>query len=270
MMLRVLLVLVALSLFADRAYACWYPANCDIGIPPAAAQAFANGDYLRAASIAESNGSPRALAFSARAHTAYAVSREILCGPCLVEAEAKARAAIEADPMLADAYVQLAVAMGLRGRLLDSIEAQSEGLAEKGRAALDRALELDPQNAWARASLGGWHLEIVRRAGPVLASTLFGASKSEGLRNFRAALAQDLGNGMLRYHFALSVLALDVDEHHDEARTALAWASESGRHDAMMKLTRERALHLLRTLKTGTNRDVFTLVRKYQGYPPES
>jgi hypothetical protein len=251
-------------------------------LPGSATQAYREGNYVLAANLAEAAGSSEALVFAARARNADSVTREKgLCLDCLVKAEATAQAAVLAasfgqsnflpnKPALAQAYVQLAIAIGLRGRLLDASEAQTEGLAERGRTAIDRALELDPQNTWARASLGGWHLEIVRRGGPVLASVMYGASEREGLKNLRSALAQEPANLLLSYHFALSILALDPDRFRAEALSALKSGETDATADAMTAFTRKRANKLAELLKNGTTEEIETLVRKFQGYPPEN
>lgn len=236
-------------------------------IPERARNAFAAGNYLIAASLAEGDGSADALAFAARARIADAITREDgLCRDCLIEAETVAETAIKHDPNNAEAYVQLAIAIGFRGRLVSTLEAQAEGLAEKGRAAIDRALECDPNNAWARASLGGWHLEIVHRAGPILASVLYGAREEDGLASFRQAVAADPGL-LLQYHFALSLLALDTQRFRDEALAALAAAAKDTRDDALTAFTRARAQKLEHTVRQGSLDEIDALVRRYQGYP---
>lgn len=255
-------------------------------IPDSARIAFSDGNFAIAANTAESEGSPVALAFAARAHVADAITRaEGICLDCLLRAEAVAQQAVAAGtsmtghkcfdtrdftatrPSLAEAYVQLAIAIGFRGRLVSTLEAQSEGLAEKGRAAIYRALELDPLNIWARASLGGWHLEVVHRAGPILASVLYGANEEQGLLNFRRALTADPNSLLLHYHYALSILALDAKRFRDEALATLEAGSKDTRTDALLAFTHKRADKLNETLKTGSLDDIEALVRRYQGYP---
>lgn len=236
-------------------------------VPQTALAAYGDGKFIIAATIAESEGSPDALAFAARARIADAIMRDDLCYDCLVKAQATAQSAIAQDPNLAEGYVQLAIAIGFRGRLVSTFEAQSEGLAEKGRAAIDRALELAPRNSWARASLGGWHLEIVHRAGSILAAVVYGANEEDGLKNFRAALAEDRGSLLLHYHYALSILALDTERFRDEALETLQTGYKDSRTDALIAFTRKRTDRLLETLKTGSVADIEALVRRYQGYP---
>lgn len=241
------------------------PASAEI--PQNARTAYADGKFIVAANLAESEGSADALAFAARARVADAIMREDLCLDCLTRAQATAEMAIAQDPNQAEGYVQLAIAVGFRGRLLGALDAQSEGLAEKGRTAIDRALELDPLNAWARASLGGWHLEIVHRAGSILASVVYGANEEEGLENFRAGMKGDPGSLLLHYHYALSILALDAERFRNEALDTLQTGCKDTRTDALLAFTRKRAERLIETLKTGNFDEIAALVRHYQGYP---
>lgn len=245
-------------------------------IPGTARTAFEDGRFLLAAEIAESEGSLKSLAFAARARIADSITRtEGICHTCLVKAEATAQRAITTDycktqpdpAALAESHVQLAIAIGFRGRLVDTIEAQSEGLAEKGRAAIDSALKLDPLNVWARASLGGWHLEIVHRGGSILASVIYGANEEEGLKNFRSALAADPGSLLLHYHYALSILALDAARFRGEALAELQAGYKDPRADALTQFTRKRTDVLMEKLKSGSIEEIETLVRRFQGYP---
>lgn len=275
-------VVVALLviLAADTASAC-VGESCDwrtdavADASPAARAAYHEGNFIAAAEIAEANGSAAALTFAARARIADAITRdEGLCAPCLQRAETTARAAIDAAPpatpqVRASAHTQLAIAIGFRGRLFSALDAQSEGFAEQGRMAIDRALELDPLNSWAQAALGGWHLEIVHRAGGTLASMLYDASEEEGLKQFRAALAQERGNLLMHYHYALSILALDPDRFRDEALLALEAAANDPNVDALTAFTRKRARALRDVLETGDDSRIAAIVRRFQGYADE-
>jgi hypothetical protein len=265
-------IALAFVLTADTALAC-YSGGCDLA---SVIDNYRLGNYLAAAESAEVKGTAEALTFAARARIADAITRENgMCLSCLIKAEETAQAALTANlqsspQVTAESYVQLAIAIGFRGRLVSTLEAQSEGLAEKGRAAIDQALELDPLNSWARASLGGWHLEIVHRAGGTLASLLYGANEEEGLKHFRAALSQDRGSLLLHYHYALSILALDPDRFRDEALLTLQANYKDANGDALTAFTRKRADHLLDVLRTGDTDAIAKLVHRYQGYPAEA
>ena len=242
----------------------------DAAIPPKAQQAYIEGSFVKAAHLAEAEGSAEALAFAARSRVADAIMCDgVYCIPCLSIAETIAGDAIARDPNFAEGYTQFAIAMGFRGRLIGLMEARAEELPEKGRRAIDKALELDPLSPWARAALGAWHLEVVRHAGPVLADITYGARRSEGLKAFHEALAADPGNLLLHFHFALSILALDVEEFRSDALTALRDGYKDPRADALTKFTRARADKLMEALKSGTTEEIETLVRRYQGYPDD-
>src|SRR5262245_31367374 len=102
----------ALSFAADEAAA-------RAQIPDQAQRDFDDGQFVSAAEIAEAVGDADALAFAARARTADAVTRaRAFCRPCLEQAEATAKQAIKRDPNFAEGYVQYAIAIGFRGRLI--------------------------------------------------------------------------------------------------------------------------------------------------------
>jgi tetratricopeptide (TPR) repeat protein len=255
-------VAVLPALFANAAFA---------AVPPKAEGAYATGDFVSAATLAEAEGSAEALAFAARAHIADAIMRDgAYCSLCLTTAETIAERAIKRDPSLAEGYIQLAIALGFRGRLIPLMDARNERLPERGRKAIDRALELAPQNPWALAARGAWHLEIVHRAGPVLAGITYNAGHPEGLEWFRRALAADPSNLLLHFHYALTILALDAEEYRGEAAAALEAGYKDPRADALTRFTRKRTDELNKLLGTGKAREIEALVRKFQGYPPES
>lgn len=238
-------------------------------VPPKAQVAYRDGSFVTAANIAEANGTAEALAFAARARIADAIMRDgPYCKPCLATAETIAQSAIDRDPEFAEGYVQLAIALGLRGRFTPLMDAKAEQLPERGREAIDKALKLSPQDPWALAARGAWNLEIVKRAGPVLAEITYGAERTKGLADFRAALAADPDNLVLHFHFALSILALDAEEFAPEALAVLEAGDKDSRNDALVRFTRKRTAELENTLKAGKPRDVEALVRKLQGYAP--
>lgn len=240
----------------------------DAGIPPPALTAYHAGHYLKAAALAEAERSPPSLAFAARALIADAITRpQGFCAPCLVEAEALTGRAASMDPNLIEAWLQRAVAMGFLGRVIGLSEARAANLAEKARDALEHALALDPANVWARASLGAWHLEIVHHAGPILAELSYGASRAQGLKLYREALADAPYNAILHFHFALSLMALDPDEFAPEAKTELQKSAAIDTTDAMTLFTRNQARQLLRTMEEGNQAATEALVRRFQGYP---
>lgn len=245
-------------------------ATANAATPAAAITAYHAGNYLQSAAQSESEGSAAALAFAAQALIADAITRkERFCVACLERAQAKAEQAIELDPQLIDGYIQRAVAIGFRGRAIGISEARSEGLAEKARESLDKAIALDRANIWARASLGAWHLEIVHHAGPILAEFSYGASRSQGLKLYREALAEAPNIAILHFHYALSLLALDQAEYQAEAQRALTQALSVRTNDALTLHCQAQAKLVLEAALSGSLAEQTLLVQRFQGYPDQ-
>jgi len=237
-------------------------------MPDGAVLAYKAGRYAEAARVAEQAGTAHALAFAARALIADAITRpDGLCTDCLRQAVALARRASSLDPMNVEAHLQEAVALGFLGRSMGVFAARREGLAEKVREQLDKALAIEPGNPWARASLGAWHLEIVTHAGALLATILYGAEESDGLSLYRTALRDLPDEALLRLQFALALLALDQDERLSEAREVLQGVAAATREDAMTGFARDRARQLLAAIASKRSADIRRLVLKFQGYP---
>lgn len=253
--------------FASLVSAFMLTATAQASVPPDALNAFHAGQFAKSAQIAEAEASVPSLAFAARALIAEAITRiEGFCLPCLSEAEALAEQAIALDAKSVEGHLQRSIAMGFRGRVIGVMRARSENLPEKAHDALTRALELDPENIWAQASLGAWHLEIVHHAGPVLATLSYGATKSRGLSLYREALARNPSNVVLHVHFALSILALDQKSFHDEAQSALSAALSVPTRDALALYSQNQARELSRALQSDDPGALASLVRRFQGY----
>ena len=92
---------------------------------------------------------------------------------CLERAEDFARAAVAADPHLADGHVWLAVALGYEARIIGVMRARLRDMPGQAKEELDAALATIPTIAYALAALGGWHIEIVRGGGAIWRGALW-------------------------------------------------------------------------------------------------
>lgn len=244
-------------------------ARADTSLPSSAMAAYRVGAYDKAASLSETEGTARSFAFAAQALIADAISRKDgFCVPCLEKAERLAEHAMEIDPRVIDGYLQDAVAIGFRGRSIGLSAARSEGLAEKARTLLDKAMAIDSTNVWARASLGAWHIEIVHHAGRILASLMYDASTDEGLELYRSALRDAPDIAVLHYHYALSILALDQSRYRTEAEKELRHTLSIRTDDALSNYVRAQAATVLDALEKSSPSEIEALVGRLQGYPP--
>lgn len=192
--------------------------------------AYVDGAFLDAAALAETRTGERALA--ARALIAAAVTGESNdIDGLIARAERNARAALAEGEDGVEARLQLALALGLKGRRAPLGEVLRHGYAREGRALLDAALARDPQSAWAHALDGAWHLEVVRRGG-VAGARIYGASSARGIAAFERARALAPDDAVIAYQYAVALLELDGKRHGAKAAVLLDAARACRRGDA--------------------------------------
>lgn len=188
---------------------------------PEAASAYAKGAFLSAAEIGERKGDADDLALAARALLAEALIGDAPDADLVGQAIDCADRALKEDAGSVEARLQLAVALGMKGRRAGLGEALAHGYAQKGRRLISEALARDPNEPWAYALLGGWNLEVVRRGGPAGAA-LFGAGLSSGRKAFEKALELAPDDGAIAYQYALALLELDGVKYRNDADALLA------------------------------------------------
>lgn len=219
-----------------------------------ASDLYDTGSYAKAAEagLLEQTAAGDALAARALLAEARTGSRSGR-GRLVAEAQEAASSAIVRDPEYIEGHMQLAVALGYQGRALGDYIAHQQGLATKARDAIDAALTLEPDNAWARALSGTWHLEIVKGAGPLLASALYDASRAGGLADIRKAVeAQDVSI-IVMHQCALQLLAHNADTFGQEAERILISASNMPAQNAFERFTARQIDRLLRAYRSGND-----------------
>lgn len=216
-------------------------------LPSDAEQAFARGDFLLAARLGVRDDTAAGLALAARATLVYA---EFEADPAerhqrVGQARHFARTALERDAGNVEAHIQMAAVIGYLARQEGAVSAHFQGLAHEGRGYLERALALAPDDPWANAVLGAWHLEVVNQGGEALASMLYGASVDQGIASFEKALAAEPGNPTLYTEFAIALLMLDAERYLTDGSAHLRRALTLEPHNALDGLQRQRARVLL-------------------------
>jgi len=220
----------------------------------AATDLYVQGDYAEAAQDARAVASAPADALRARALLAQARLAPRGERSALVQAAStSAASAITRDPSVVEGHLQLAVALGFQGRALGNYLAHQQGLATRARKAIDAALTLEPENAWALALSGTWHLEIVKGAGPLLASALYDASRPAGISDIRKAVSTPGVNVIVLHQCALQLLAHDARAFGEEAERILLAARNLDTASAFERHTARQADRLLRAYRTGND-----------------
>ena len=247
-----------------------WPAAADVPLPPDdlfayAEDRYAKGDYVAAAKAGEELDTAPGLALAARALLAHATSTAPADDRLALidRAEALARAALAKDESYVEGHLQLVVALGHRGKSQGVMASQFEGLVSVTRRHIDRALELEPDNPWALAISGGWHMELARRDPIGITSLIYGARRSKGMEDFERALELDPSNAILQVQYGLTLLETKRNRYKARAREAFLAAQALMPSLAYAKTVRLRGNHVLSLLNNGERRELITAVRNY-------
>jgi hypothetical protein len=227
---------------------------------------YAKGDYAAAMQAGEAAHTATGYAVAARAALSEAVLRDAPCMECLQHAETLAAAAVAADSKLADGQTWLAAALGYQTRIKGVAWAQLHSLPERAKTALEAGVAAEPSNPYAVSVLGGWHVEVVKGAGPFLARTLYGASVNEAMTLFDRAVKLAPGNVGVRYQIALALAGYDPDTNRARIAAELDATLKAAPATAYERALQARAAEL-KTLLLGSRAALDAKVRKFQGYP---
>jgi hypothetical protein len=225
------------------------------------------GKYQPAINAAVGQNTATGFALASRAALADAFMKAAPCLPCLERAEDFARRAVSRDATLPDGHIYLAVSLGYEARILGVARARLKGMAEEAKINLDAALQSDPGNPWALMALGGWNIEVVRSGGPALARWLYGASASEGVKDFDQAFRKLPGEVALRYQAALSLSGYDLAAYRKTIEESLSLAVTGTPASSYERFAQGRARELLNALAKNDLTRYAQLVRRDQGYP---
>ncbi len=255
MKLRVAMLAVLVSAFATQAlaspaYDLWVQGKYDEAIKAGLAANDADG-----------------LAVAARAAASDMTMHTTPCMDCVKRTEELARKALAASPKGALPTIYLAAALGYKGRILGLMASQREKLGEQSRQALEDALAAHPNEAQLLATMGGWHFEVVRVGGSMLARWTYGATIEKGLEYFAQALKLAPNDILINYQYGLGLAAYDADEYRDKIQAAWKRAISAPAQDAYEEASKKRAAELL-ALLDGKDRKAFEAkLDSYMGIP---
>jgi hypothetical protein len=230
-----------------------------------ALEIYERGDYLAAAEAGAKEGGGEGFALAARATLADATLRDEPCLECYQQAEGYARRAIQADPMYPEGQIELAAALGYEARVVGLFRARLRRYGEQAKEAIDTALHLAPDDPWALAAAGGWHIEVVRLGGRVLAGLIYGAHFNDGVAYYRRALGADPANIVISLQYALALTSYAFEARRLEIMAVLDATARGKATDAYSEVMRARAAKLLDLLNRNKHDEYQTLARHYLG-----
>jgi tetratricopeptide (TPR) repeat protein len=112
----------------------------------------------------------------------------------------------------AEAYVEAAHALGRYGQKIGIMSAITEGIADRVKRYLDKAITIDPENIIANLSKGIWHSEIINQAGKTLAKAVYGADASKARIHFTKVYKINNKEISILYELAYGYYLLGKDE----------------------------------------------------------
>ena len=194
-----------------------------------AIRAYDDGRFLEAADLAEGQGTSEGYAWASRSLTIYSqyiASTLEERQEVLLRAIEFAKKAMELDESNPYAYHEIAHSEGRYAESLPTMEALRGGYAEKTMAAMQRALEFDPDSAYVHLAIGGWHARIIDAAG-FMGALIYGASEDKAHEHYERAIALLPDDAIILAHYAIGLLQLDEDDNREFASELL------GRIEAM-------------------------------------
>jgi len=154
----------------------------------------------------------------------------------------RAEQAIEELPDDPNSHYFHAFNLGRYSQSISVVKALKQGVGGKIRKSLDRALELQPDHAEAHTALGMYHAEIIDKVGKLVGGVTYGASKTEALKHFAAALELTPRAPIARIEYGNGLYLLFGEDRIDEVSELYVAAAETEPLDAMERLDVESAL----------------------------
>jgi tetratricopeptide (TPR) repeat protein len=238
---------------ADSAQAAALPFSP--AVPKEAQSLYGDGHFLEAASVAKQHDTAQSLAFAARAtlmHAGYLASGDAASKE-LKDGETLAREAVEKDPNDVEGMLELVIALGYRSREEGNMQAHRDGYGRQARHLIEKAIELAPDDPWARAAYGGWNAEVVARAGAFAAGLFYDASRKKAVASFDKAVELDPDNPVIRVEYATALVRMDPKHPDlDAIRRQLDAALKVHPKSAVDRILQDQGRELLDAVNAGT------------------
>ena len=201
-------------------------------------RAFHRGDFKAAFDAGEKLGAVGAsVAVKAIGiHATYLVDDEAERLKRYEQAAKLAEAAVKALPEEANSHYRHAFALGRYSQGISIAKALKMGIANKVRASLDAALELEPRHAEAHTALALYHAEIINKIGAMIGGLTYGAKASEAEKHIKDAVKLTPASPIAHIEHGNVLLLLDENRNEDAAAAAYEKAAKCKPLDAMEAL----------------------------------
>jgi tetratricopeptide (TPR) repeat protein len=147
----------------------------------------------------------------------------------------------QAQPKNANAYYFQAYALGRYSQGISVLQALTQGLGGKIKAALEAALKLEPKHAEAHSAMGAYHAEVVDKVGALVGKLTYGASKDVAVKHFESAMKLAPDSAITCIEYANALVMLFGQSKMDQATKLYEKAAAATPVDAMERLDVELA-----------------------------
>ena len=175
---------------------------------------FLLGNYENAIGISSKLNNIDSKIFQARAMSVYAhfFLKDDVAKNKFLEAYEVVKKISFKETQNADIYLEAAHALGRYGQKIGIMSAITEGIADRVKTYLDKALKIDSSHTLAHLSKGLWHAEIVNQAGKTLAKALYGANQKKARNHFSKAYNSGKNEISILYELSYGYYLLGEDE----------------------------------------------------------
>lgn len=187
---------------------------------------------------------------AAAVHSLYARLAETKVVALLNEAAERGESAVRSLPGEANVHYTLALVLGRYSQRVSILRALAQGMAERVRCHLERALELEPRHAEAHIAFGLFHAEIVARLGSIAAGLTYRASASAAIEHFEQATELVPQSPIALMEHAHGLRLIDAAAHRREILALYQRAAACRPLDAVDELDAKRAQRELAALES--------------------
>lgn len=153
----------------------------------------------------------------------------------------RALAHTQSAPGHANAWYCYGYALQHYSQGISVAKALAQGLGNKVKHSLERAIALSPRHADARIALGAFHAEVIDKVGPLIGGMTYGAKKDMALRLFQEALQLQPASALGRTEYANALIMLEGEIRMAEATILYEQAARATPLDAVQYLAIEMA-----------------------------
>ena len=215
---------------------------------------FLLGNYENAINISSKINDLDSKIFQARAISVYAhffLKDEVANNKYLEAYEIIKKISLK-EIQNADLYLEAAHALGRYGQNIGIMSAITEGIADKVKTYIDKALKIDSSHTLANLSKGLWHAEIINQSGKTLAKALYGANKKTARNHFHKAYMTENKEISILYELSYGYYLLGEDEDLMLAKKYLKELSLIENKAHIEKLYKRKAIKLLNKISPNT------------------